>query len=55
MMNWSSQKFLWGIIPILLFILVSADDIKAQISSVGGFEGDFHIFNGDSESESPVF
>ncbi|MCH7769964.1 MAG: T9SS type A sorting domain-containing protein [Bacteroidetes bacterium] len=40
MINWSSQKLLWGVMPILLLILVSAGNIRAQISSIGGFEGD---------------
>ena len=40
MINWSSQKLLWGVMPILLLVLVSAGNITAQISSVGGFEGD---------------
>ncbi|MCH7723014.1 MAG: hypothetical protein IIC76_06695 [Bacteroidetes bacterium] len=40
MINWSSKNFVWGIMPILLFIVVSAGNITAQISSIGGFEGD---------------
>ncbi len=38
MINWTFRKFLWGIIPILIFLLVPA--VNAQISTAGGFEGD---------------
>ncbi|GBD88507.1 hypothetical protein BMS3Abin03_02443 [bacterium BMS3Abin03] len=34
------QKSFWGTLPILLFILAFASNVAAQISSIGGFEGD---------------
>ena len=34
----SCQKCFWGIIPILIFFLISAFDIKAQINSIVSFE-----------------
>jgi hypothetical protein len=40
MMNGQSRNFLWGILPILFLILFIPANVNAQLSSIGGFEGD---------------
>jgi hypothetical protein len=40
MKNKHSRSFLWWILPILFFTIVLSANLSAQLSSIGGFEGD---------------